>query len=402
MQGLTAHELFDCSGIVAEAADFFYGNPDFTNLPRKHKYSIASCPDRCNAPEINCISLVGVLNEGREGYAVQVGGGLASVPRIARDMGVFVSKEEAVEILGATTLVWSEDLKYRMSRVKARMKFMVDDIGADGMRERVEEKLGRTLERFELPPIDAQPSAHIGVHAQKQEGLSYIGLPVQLGLTSGDQLIAVADLVDSIGGDIRLTRQQNLIVTGVPNASLDTVLAQLDDLGLPVTTNEIWANSIACTGEPHCNFSVGETKTRLQRLVEHLETTFGDAVSELRLHLDGCPHACAQHWVGDLGFQATTGKDADGQRMSAYDIFVRGSLGPAPEVGRSLFRRVASEGIEPAVEGLVRGWLDQREDNETFTAFQRRLSDDELGVLAGLEPARKRPGRESREETVEA
>ncbi|MGZ8717188.1 MAG: nitrite/sulfite reductase [Gaiellaceae bacterium] len=394
VSGIAADELFDSTPVVDSATETYYGNPEWANLPRKHKYSIAATPDRDNAPEINCISLVGVLKEGREGYAVQVGGGLASVPRIARDLGVFVRKEEAVEILSATTTVWSEDLKYRMSRVKARMKFMVDDIGADGMRERVEAKLGRTLERFELPPIDAQPSAHIGVHAQKQDGLSYIGVPVRLGLTSGDQLIAVADVVDSLGGDIRLTRQQNLIVTGVPNEQVDAVLAQLDQLGLPLTTNEIWANSIACTGEPHCNFSVGQTKDRLGDLLEHLEATFGDAVGELRLHLDGCPHACAQHWVGDLGFQATTGKNAEGQRISAYDIFVRGSLGPTPEVGRSLFRRVASEQLEPAVEGIVRGWLAQREDNETFTAFQRRLSDDELGALAGLDPARKRPGKE--------
>ena len=156
-----------------------------------------------------------MLHEGREGYAVQVGGGLASVPRIARDLGVFVPKEESNEILGAVTSVWSEDLKYRMSRVKARLKFMVDAVGAEGMLERVEAKLGRSLERFDLPPIDAQPSAHIGVHAQKQDGLSYIGVPVPLGLVSGDQLIAIADLVESSGGDIRLTRQQNLIVTGV-------------------------------------------------------------------------------------------------------------------------------------------------------------------------------------------
>ena len=127
-----------------------------------------------------------------------------------------------------------------------------------------------------------------------------------------------------------------------------------------------------------------------QTLVEHLETTFGSQVGDLRLHLDGCPHACAQHWVGDLGFQATTGKDDDGNRVSAYDIFVRGSLGPAPAIGGSLFRRVSSERLEPAVEGLVRGWLDGRGDGETFTDFQRRLTDDELGVLAGLEPARKR------------
>jgi sulfite reductase beta subunit-like hemoprotein len=162
-----------------------------------------------------------------------------------------------------------------------------------------------------------------------------------------------------------------------------------------VSTNEIWANSIACTGEPHCNFSVGETKDRLRELLVHLETTFGDEIAELRLHLDGCPHACAQHWVGDLGFQATTGKDADGNRISAYDIFVRGSLGPVPQIGGSLFRRVASDRIEPAVEGLIRGWLDGRSEGETFTAFQRRLSDDDLGALAGLEPARKRVREEA-------
>ena len=393
VSGLAADELFDSTPVVDAATAEFYGNPAWANLPRKHKYSIASCADRCNAPEINCVSLVGVLNEGHEGYAVLVGGGLASVPRIARDLGVFVPKEEANEILGAVTTVWSEDLKYRMSRVKARLKFMVDDIGPEGMLERVEAKLGRTLERYTLPPIDTQPSAHVGVHAQKQDGLSYVGVPVRLGLISGDQLIAVADFAESVGGDVRLTRQQNLVVTGISDA--ESALALLAEIGLPVETNEIWANSIACTGEPHCNFSVGETKTRLQSLVEHLDTTFGHDVSELRLHLDGCPHACAQHWVGDLGFQATTGKDADGNRVSAYDIFVRGSLGPVPEVGGSLFRRVASERLEPAVEGLVRGWLAGRTTGETFTEFQRRLSDDELGELAGLEPARKRVREEA-------
>src|SRR5207253_899020 len=162
-------ELFDSTPVVESATAEFYGNPAWANLPRKHKYSIASCADRCNAPEINCVSLVGVLNEGRKGYAVEVGAGLASVPRIARDLGV---------------------------------------------------------------------------HAQKQPEFSYIGVPVQLGLASGDQLIAVADLTESFGGDIRLTRQQNLIVTGVPNVRVDEVLAGLAALGLPLETSEIWANSI--------------------------------------------------------------------------------------------------------------------------------------------------------------
>jgi sulfite reductase beta subunit-like hemoprotein len=394
VQGIAADELFDASPIVAGAADLFYGNPDWANLPRKHKYSISACADRCNAPEINCISLIGTLHEGREGFGVVVGGGLSSVPRIARDMGVFIPKEEANEILGAITSVWSEDLRYRVSRVKARLKFMVDDVGAEGIRERVEARLGRELEDYALPPIVVEPSHHLGVHAQKQDGLCYLGVPVHLGLVSGAQMIAIADLADRFGGDIRLTRQQNLIVTGIPNDRIEEARAGIEAMGFPLDSNPVRGNSIACTGEPHCNFSVAETKTRLGSLIERLEERFGTEIAGLRLHLDGCPHACAQHWVGDLGFQGTTARDEGGERRQAYDIFVRGGLGPEPAIGRSLFRRVPTDELDAAVQGLIAGWIDRRGPGESFPAFTRRATDEELGELAGREPAKARQREE--------
>src|SRR5436190_1170969 len=319
------------------------------------------------------------------------------VQGIAKGMGVFIPKEDANEILGAITGVWSEDLKYRVSRVKARLKFMVDDIGPEGIRERVETKLGRKLEDYDLPPIDVEPSHHLGVHAQKQEGLSYIGVPVHLGLVSGDQMVALADLAESYGGDIRLTRQQNFIVTGVPNERVPEATAALEQIGFPLDVNPVRGNSIACTGEPHCNFSVAETKTRLGRLIENLEERFGTQIAELRLHLDGCPHACAQHWVGDLGFQGTTSRDEGGVRRQAYDIFVRGSLGPVPAIGRPLFRRVPTDELDTAVHGLVAGWLEKRRDGEGFVAFTRRATDEELGEFAGLAPAKKRQREEADE-----
>src|SRR3954469_4005007 len=373
VQGIDAEELFDSSEIVEAASARFYGNPDFANLPRKHKYSIASCADRCNAPEINCISLVGALKDGREGYAVLVGGGLSSVPRIARELGVWIPKEEALEILAAITGVWSDDLTYRVSRVKARLKFMVDDIGPEGMRERVEARLGRALEDFTLPPVEAQPHDHLGIHPQKQPGLVYLGVPVHLGLASGDQLIAVADLAERVGGDVRITRRQNFVLANVPEARLDEAVGELESIGFPLDLNGVRGRSIACTGEPHCNFSVTETKTRLGTLIDHLEERFGTRIAELRLPLDGCPHSCAQHWVGDLGFQGTTARDEGGERRQAYDIFVRGALGPGAQIGRPLFRRVPTERLNEAVEGLVGGWLDTRVDGESFTEFQRRL-----------------------------
>ena len=390
VQGLDPNELFDCSPIVDEVAGFFYGNPDFCDLPRKHKYTIAACTDRCNAPEINCVALVGVIHEEREGFAVRVGGGLSSVPRISRDLGVFVPKEDAIEVLSAITGAWSDDLHYRVSRVKARLKFMIDDIGPEGMRERVEARVGRRLEDFTLPPVTTPPSDHLGVHEQRQPGLVYVGAPVHLGLISGDQMIAVARLAERVGGDIRVTRLQNFVVANVPESEVEGVAAELEAIGFPLDANPLRGRSIACTGEPHCNFSVTETKTRLGRLIEHLEGSFGSEIAELRLHLDGCPHACAQHWVGDLGFQGTTVRDEQGVRRQAYDIFVRGGLGLDAAIGRPLFRRVPSEELDQAVDGLVGGWVASRRTGESFAAFSTRLSDEELGILAGVEPAKKR------------
>ncbi len=378
--------------MLDEAAAFFYGNPDYSNLPRKHKITIAACADRCNAPEINCIALIGVVHEGVEGFAVQVGGGLSSVPRIARDLGAFVPKEEAMAVLRALLDAWKEDLRYRVSRVKSRMKFMVDDYGPAGIRAEVERRLGYPLADFELPP-PGEFRDHVGVHAQRQPGFFTVGAPVHVGLVSGDQMIALADLAGELGGDVRLTRQQNLVVTNVPETRVDATVATLAQIGFPLDVNSLRATSIGCTGEPHCNFSVTETKPRLDSLVRRLEERFGDEVAGLRLHLDGCPHACAHHWVADIGFQGTTVRDAEGRRHQAYDVFLRGGLGPRAAIARPVFRRVPTEELDEAVERLVTGWLAGRGESEDFRAFCDRTSDDELATMVGRELAR---GREER------
>src|SRR5207249_824407 len=107
-------------------------------------------------------------------------------------------------------------------------------------------------------------TAHGGVAEQKQDGLFHLGPPIPVGITDGDQLIRLARLARSVGGDVRLTRQQNLIITGVPAARLDDTAAELSDIGFPIDANPLRATAIACTGEPHCNYAVTETKTRMK------------------------------------------------------------------------------------------------------------------------------------------
>ena len=342
--GLAHDELFDVTPVIDEVTGFFYGNPDYSNLPRKHKISISACAHRCNAPEINCIALVGAIRDGEEGFGVLVGGGLSSVPRLARELGVFVPKDEALPVLRALLDAWQEDLRYRISRVKARIKFMVDDYGPEGMRAEVERRLGYALPDFTLPPHPATHSDHLGVQTQKQEGLCHRRHPRPRRADHGRRADrSRGSWRTELGGDVRVTRQQNLVLTGVPGARPRDTRTAIVAAGFDLEANPVRGGSIACTGEPHCNFSVTETKTRLDSLILSLESRFGEQIAGLRLHLDGCPHACAQHWVGDLGFQGTTVRNDEGKRRQAFEIYVRGALGADAAIGRPLFRRVPSE-----------------------------------------------------------
>jgi ferredoxin-nitrite reductase len=203
-------------------------------------------------------------------------------------------------------------------------------------------------------------------------------------------MLGVAELASELGRDIRVTRQQNLVLTSIEIADTAAVGERLAGLDLPLTGNPLRAEAIACTGEPHCNFSVAETKSRLDVLVEQLEARFGGALAGLKLNLDGCPHACAHHWVGDLGFQGSTVRNEAGVRRQAYDVLLRGGLGPDAAIARPVFRRVPAEELADTVTGLLDGWLRERAGEESFRSFCDRRSDDELGVLAGREPSRSR------------
>lgn len=386
--GILAEEGFDVRPVIERVAAFFYGNRDYSNLPRKHKYTISACPGQCNAPEIHDVALLGVVRNGREGFAMRVGGGLSSTPRLSRDLGVFVPADEAIEVLRAITDVWQTDLRYRVSRAKSRIKFMVDHYGVEGVRDKVEERLGRQLARMPAP-LPQGGFDHLGVHAQKQEGLFYAGFSVPMGWTTGDQLVAIGDLVEQIGGDIRLTRQQDLIVGDVARHRLGELLDGMERLGLPITRNKVYGNSIACTSHKFCNYSVAETKGKLEEILAAFDRRFGEQVADLKVFMDGCPHACAHHWVGDIGLQGTTTTHPiTGLRIEAYDVTLRGGLGLKAAIGKPLLRRVPTHDITDVLVRLVGAWLAKKAARNghgnaySFRDFCDERSDEVLHAIA--------------------
>ena len=387
VSGIDGEELFDASATLRELATFFYGNREYSDLPRKHKITVACCPAQCNLPEMHCIALIGHVHDGVEGYSVRIGGGLSTAPRIGRDIEVWAPKEEAIPLCRAILDLWKSDPRYRLSRVKARFKFMVDDYGPELMREKIEAQYGTPLARVHSP-VSTGYTDHLGVNAQRQDGLSFIGFPVSYGWMNGAQQRAIADLVDEYGGDFRITRQQNFILGNVPNARVEEVIARVAEIGFPLDVNRLRGSSIGCTGEPYCNYAVTETKYRLKDLVEHLEVVFGKDVEGLRLQLDGCPHSCGQHWLGDIGVQGTTARErtADGAKQQAYDIYLRGGIGARATIGTPLIRRVPSEVLQVHVENLYRAYLAERTNghsNTDFKDFCDRHTDLELFRFSG-------------------
>jgi ferredoxin-nitrite reductase len=133
---------------------------------------------------------------------------------------------------------------------------------------------------------------------------------------------------------------------------------------------------------------VTETKYRLKQLVEHLEAVFDKDVEGLRLQLDGCPHSCGQHWLGDIGVQGTTARErtADGAKQQAYDIYLRGGIGARATIGTPLIRRVPSETLHVHVENLYRAYLAERTNghaDKDFKDFCDRHTDLELFRFSG-------------------
>ncbi|MEM4417165.1 MAG: nitrite/sulfite reductase, partial [Nitrososphaerota archaeon] len=355
LSGVNPEELFDVRPTLFELAEYFYGNRRYGNLPRKHKITVSSCPHQCNAPEMHCIALIGVEEDGRKGYTIRVGGGLSSSPRISRHLPVFVELSKELEVVRAIIDVWYDMPAYRASFVRARLKFLVDDIGTERLRSLIEERLGYNLEDYPHLPLPPKRSVvdHMGVNPQKQEGLYSVGLPVTAGLLTGRQLLRLLDSL-SDGNELRVTQHQNLIVVNVTEAELERVIRRASELGFGLRPRRVESLSVACTGDPYCNYSVGETKVMLIRILKRLEKE-GLLDLDVKINLDGCPHACGQHWLGDIGLQGTSLRTATGAKY-AFDVILGGGYGINANIGSVKARRVPAELIPEWIVNLLKAY----------------------------------------------
>jgi sulfite reductase (ferredoxin) len=391
LAGLDGHEIVDASPLALEIDRQLGGNSEFYNLPRKFKISITGCRSWCSYPEINDVGLTATTRQrdGRTeiGFSLRVAGGLSTDPHLGVRLNAFIQWNQVIPVVRGVAEIFRASEVLRQSREKARLKFLFLQHGwtAESFLEELQRQIGFTLDPAEEEEVPADIHRdHVGIHAQKQSGLSYVGASVLRGRITPQQLRTAADLAERFAdGHIRSTIMQNLLIVNVPTERAATVAAELSAVGFPVRGSVFARGTVACTGSEFCKLALTETKGFARWLSEELEDRLPGFQEQLRLNITGCPNSCGQHWIADIGIEGKKIKK-DGRMVDAYYFCVGGSVGQFASIARPVGYRCAATEVPDAIERLLLGFNELREQGENLRQFFARHSNDDLrGLLAG-------------------
>ncbi|MBE7325627.1 nitrite/sulfite reductase [Nocardioides sp. Y6] len=386
--GIAKDEIIDGTPALEEIKRRVINNPEFSNLPRKFKTSVSGHPSHDSAPEINDVSFVGTVHpEHGPGFDLWVGGGLSTNPMLAQKLGVWIPLDEVADAWEGVCGIF-RDYGYRRLRSRARLKFLVADWGVEKFREVLEgEYLGRTLVSNPSPASPTQQSDHVGVHEQK-DGKYYIGAAPVVGRISGEVLLGLAGVVEKYGlRGVRLTAHQKLVVLGVEPSDTEAVVSDLRAVGLEARPSNWRRSTMACTGIEFCKLAIVETKARAAALITELEQRFPELDTPITVNVNGCPNACARTQSADIGLKGQLVMDDAGNQVEGFQVHLGGALGLQANFGRKLrAHKVTSAGLDDYVTVLVRNYLAERGEGESFASWAARTDEANLRGDHVLEP----------------
>jgi sulfite reductase (ferredoxin) len=385
LAGLDADELIDATDEITAVADRYIGDEALSNLPRKFKSSISGCASQCSHHEINDVAFAAVRHPetGEVGYDLWVGGGLSTNPMIAQRLGAFVKQGQVPEVWNAVAELF-RDYGYRRLRHRARIKFLIADWGPEKFREVLEkEYLGYALPDGPAP-VNVAPGGrdHIGVHRQRN-GLNYVGFAPRVGRLNGQLLGEIADLAERYGSGVRTTSEQKMIIIDVPDAAVDELVEELEELGLPVRPSVFRRHMMACTGIEFCKLAIVETKGRAMDLIDELEKRLPDFDAPVTINVNGCPNSCARIQTADIGLKGSLVTNGSGQQVEGFQIHLGGALTGGDAAGSGFGRKVrglkaTADELPDYVERVLRRYDAARAVGESFAQWTLRASDEEL------------------------
>jgi ferredoxin-nitrite reductase len=333
-----------------------------------------------------------------DGFGLEAGvwfklclGGITGHRDFARDTGVLVRPNDACKAADAVVRLFIE-YGNRTDRTKARLKYVLDALGIEKFLSLLEEKLGHKFDRAVpgagAPRLAFDRTAHIGIHAQKQAGLNWIGIALPVGRMSVAQMCGLAAVARDFGdGDLRLTVWQNLLISGVPTESLAAARERSEALGLAIEANAIRSGLVACTGNTGCKFAASDTKRHAEEIARWCETRVA-LDTPVNIHLTGCHHSCAQHFVSEIGLLACKVQtDADADPVEAITSRSAAASDPTPRWGAKSIAMSSRKRCRAPSSSSSRPISHRRSREESFLTFARRHEIEALKAMADREAA---------------
>ncbi len=372
--GVDENELFDATPDLFAVSNRFLGDPAFSNLPRKFKTAVTACHQHCAQHETHDLAFVGVQSGDSVGYDLWVGGGLGPNPHFGKRLGVFVERDQIVDVWGAAAGVF-RDYGFRRARNRARVKFLMAEWGPVKYREVMEkEYLGFALPDGPAPsPSTTTQRDHVGTFPQK-DGRNYVGFAPRAGRTSAQQLCYAADLADEYGsGRLRATTQQKMVILDVEPSRTPALVDKLERQDLRVNPSVFRRGTMACTGIEFCKLAIVETKSRADWLYRELEERLPDFDEPIRINLNGCPNSCARFQIADIGLMGSLMTKPDGTKIDGFQVHLGGHLGDDYRFGRKVKAlKVPAHALADYLEKLLRQYLATRTQDEKFHEWSAR------------------------------
>lgn len=387
--GFDPCELLDVMPYAHALHHYILKNSDLFGLPRKFNVSYDSGGLVSVCTDTNDIGFQAVrVEEGGHGaepgiyFRMQLCG-ITGHKQFASDCGILLKPAETLPVAAALIRVFIENGD-RTNRKKARLKYLVDDWGVPRMLDEVQRKLTFPLRRLPLAecagPAPKLKNGHLGIHPQL-DGKFYIGVGVPVGRLTSGQMEDLADIAERFGrGEIRLTVWQNLLIPGVSADRLEEVKSALNACGLNAYPGAVSGGLVACTGNRGCKYAAADTKGDAKALGVWLDQRV-PLDDPINIHLTGCQHSCAQHYIGDIGLMAVKVKSASGESLEAYHIYVGGGVDDRQAIGREIWKGIPATEVPELLENLLLGYLELRLAGESFNQFTARHAPDAIREL---------------------
>ena len=411
LAGACPYEHLDVTPWAEATYRHFVRNPLGQRLPRKFKVNFSGCSTDCGQAMFNDVGVVAVSREREDGsveqgFRVYIAGGLGATPHPALSLEEFTTREELLPTIEAVLRVFDQTGN-RDNKLRARLKWVIDQLGIDEVRRRVL-KIRHTLPASSTWPGGIPPEvASVGDAAAGRAAAGEVtpmGQGVRVALRSSDPFVnwetasvirgaakgtvsaiayaAIGDITASqfkalaaiqreLGADVRLTNRQNVAFRNLTEDQLRVLHARLEVIGMARPGAELARDVVACPGADTCNIAVTQSRGLAKAIGDRLEEEGLAEVGGVRINISGCTNSCGQHHAADIGLFGAE-RRAHGKSLPGYQLLLGGYVGNEQIHFGEKALRVPAKAAPEAVARVVRRFANERDAGETFQGWLSR------------------------------